>query len=101
MELSHQLCHILQVFMGLGLSQHEEREEMREVARERRKRAGGSPGPRNTAGDEAGVSRSKKIRLTIKETDTVIYPDDEREDGIEAVRENLAKVVCNKPRVVL
>ena len=97
MELSHQLCHILQVFMGLGLSQHEEREEMREVARERRKR--------NTAGDglggEAGVSRSKKIRLTIKETDTVIYPDDEREDGIEAVRENLAKVVCNKPRDVL
>ena len=101
MELSHQLCHIPQVFMGLGLSQHEEREEMTEVARERRKRA--SPGPRNIAGDggEAGVSRSKKIRLTIKETDTVIYPDDEREDGIEAVRENLAKVVCNKPRDVL
>ena len=99
MELSHQPCHIPQVFMGLGLSQHEEREEMTEVARERRKRAGGSP--RNTAGDEAVVSRSKKIRLTIKETDTVIYPDDEREDGIEAVRENLAKVVCNKPRDVL
>ena len=88
MELSHQPCHIPQVFMGLGLSQHEEREEMTEVARERRKRAGGSPGP---------TEGSKKI----KETDTVIYPDDEREDGIEAVRENLAKVVCNKPRDVL
>ena len=84
--------------MGLGLSQHDEREEMvTEVARERRKRDTGGEG----LGGEAGVSRNKKIRLTIKETDTEIYSDDEREDGIEAVRENLAKVVCNKPRDVL
>jgi len=108
----------IEVFMGLGLSHHDVElreepvtEELPTVtnlvrAKDRITRRASysrhdSPSPRTTEGDhpqlaeeEAGDGRrrNKKRRLMAYDPDTDIDSDNEREDGLEAVRKNLAKV---------